>query len=191
MAAYNRSAISIFRLTSLAKFDSAIAAAFSALAFFLLCQINDLLFQHLAYSPGVSWIFLPSGLRLLLVLMLAGPGAIGVMLGSLLAGLGRSTEPELALAAAFISGLSPWLARWVCLRAMQVKSDLSELSALRLLQMALVFAAISSVLHQALYAGVGLSPSFLQGTAVMAIGDLLGTLVVLYLVKLALWRWRR
>lgn len=178
-------------MTPLGRFDSTIAVAFSALAFFLLCQINDLLFQHLAYSPGVSWIFLPSGLRLLLVLMLAGPGAIGLMLGSLLAGLSRSQELELALAAAFISGLSPWLARWVCLRTMHVKSDLNELSALRLLQMALVFAAISAVLHQALYAGVGLSTNFLEGAAVMAIGDLLGTLVVLYLVKLALWRWRR
>jgi hypothetical protein len=38
---------------------------------------------------------------------------------------------------------------------------------------------------------VGLSTNFLEGAAVMAIGDLLGTLVVLYLVKLALWRWRR
>ena len=190
MAAYIRSAINIFRLTPLARFDSAIAAAFSALAFFLLCQINDLLFQHLAYSPGVSWIFLPSGLRLLLVLMLAGPGAIGVMLGSLLAGLSRSQEPELALAAALISGLSPWLARWVCLRTMHVKSDLNELSALRLLQMALVFSVFSAVMHQALYAGVGLSTNFLEGAAVMAVGDLLGTLVVLYLVKLALRRWR-
>jgi hypothetical protein len=168
-----------------------IAVAFSALAFFLLCEINDLLFQHLAYSPGVSWIFLPSGLRLLLVLMLALPGAIGVMLGSLLAGLSRSMEPELALAAAFISGLSPWLARWVCLRTMHIKGDLKELSALQLLQMALVFAAISAVLHQTLYVAVGLSQSFLHGTAVMAVGDKLGTLVVLYLVKLALRRWWR
>lgn len=162
----------------------------SAVIFYLLTQANDFLFQQFVHSTGVSWIYLPSGLRLLLVLLLGAPGAIGVVLGSLAEGLGRPTGLEVAVAAALVSGLSPWLARWFCLKTMQIQSNLSELSAQRLLQMALIFSVFSAVLHQALYVGVGLSPNFAEGAAVMAIGDLLGALLVLYAVKLALG-WRR
>ena len=175
-------------MTSFSKLENVFAAVVSGTVFFFLFHLNDFLFSQLTYSTGVNWVFLPSGLRLLLVLMFAGSGAVGVMLGSLVVGLDRPVSLEVTCAAAVISGLSPWLARWVCLRAMRIRSDLKEINALRLLQMALVFAMVSAVLHQALYTGAGLSPSFLEGTAVMAIGDLLGTMVVLYAVKLALWR---
>jgi hypothetical protein len=188
MGAYLSSFLNIIKLTLFSKLENVFAAVVSGTVFFLLFHLNDFLFSQLTYSTGVSWVFLPSGLRLLLVLMFAGSGAVGVVLGSLVVGLDRPMGPEVTLAAAVISGLSPWLARWICLRTMQIQSDLRELNALRLLQMALVFSTVSAVLHQALYTGTGLSPSFLEGTAVMAIGDLLGTMVVLYAVKLALWR---
>lgn len=178
-------------MPSFLKIEGIIAAIGSATLFFLLCQVNHFLFSQLVYSPGVNWVFLPSGLRLLLVLMLGGPGAIGVVVGSLLDGLIRAVSLELALAAAVVSGLSPWLARWVCLKAMNIQKDLREISALRLFQMALVFSMISALLHQSLYVGVGLSQGFMGGAAVMAIGDMLGTLVVLYGIRLALSRaWR-
>ena len=176
------------KLTNISKLSYAFLVISSALAFYLLCQINEVLFSPLAHSHGVSWIFLPSGLRLLLVLMLGGLGALGVILGSLAIGIGRSPGGDVALAAALISGFAPWLARWVCLRTIQVRTDLNGLSGLRLLQMALVFSVFSAVLHQALYVGVGLSPNFAEGVAVMAIGDLLGALLVIYAFKLALWR---
>ncbi len=178
----------MIKLLSYIKLESIFAAVTCGVIFFILFQINEFLFRQWTYSPGVNWIFLPSGLRLLLVLMFGGSGAIGVILGSLLVGLDGPLSPEVVVAAAVISGLSPWIARWVCLRTMRIRSDLREINALRLLQMALVFAMVSAVLHQTLYTGVGLSPGFLEASAVMAVGDLLGTLVVLYAVKLALWR---
>ena len=60
-----------------------------------------------------------------------------------------------------------------------------------MLQMALIFALISAALHQILYAGAALSESFIKGTLVMATGDLLGTVLVLYALKLALTLLRR
>jgi hypothetical protein len=165
---------------------SLIAVAGSALAFYLLCELNDWLFQSLTYAQGVSWVFLPSGLRLGLVLMFGGVGAVGLVIGSLFVGLGREQTLEVTMAAALLSGLAPWLARWVCLRALGLRAGLSNLKATQLLQMALVFAVISAVLHQVLYVSVGLSNSLLEGTAVMALGDLLGTLVVLYGLKVSL-----
>ena len=165
---------------------SLIAMAGSALGFYLLCELNDWLFQSLTYSQGVSWVFLPSGLRLGLVLMFGGVGAVGVVIGSMLVGLGRDQPLEVTMAAALLSGLAPLLARWVCLRTLGLRAGLSNLKARQLLQMALVFAVISAVLHQVLYVSTGLSNSLLKGTAVMALGDLLGTLVVLYGLKVSL-----
>jgi hypothetical protein len=166
--------------------SSLMAVAGSAIGFYLLCELNDWLFRALAYAQGVSWVFLPSGLRLGLVLMFGGAGAIGVVIGSLFVGLDRDQPLEVTIAAALLSGLAPWLARWVCLSTLGLRADLSNLKARQLLQMALVFAVISAVLHQVLYVSTGLSESLLKGTAVMALGDLLGTLLVLYGLKVSL-----
>ena len=160
----------------------------SALSFYLLCRCHDLFFHGLLYSHGVSWIFIPSGLRLALVLLFGAKGAIGVVLGSLAVGLERAQALELTMAAALISGLAPWLARATCIRFFELKSDLSNLSAKLLLTMAPICALISAVMHQWLYVSAGLSSSFVQGTVVMAIGDLLGIMVVLYALKWAVAR---
>ena len=173
-------------MTRLLLTPSLIAVAGSALGFYLLYQLNDWLFQALVYAEGVNWVFLPSGLRLALVLIFGGAGAVGVILGSLMAGLDNPQSTEVTLAAAVLSGLAPWLARWLCSKALWLRSDLSNLNTSQLLQMALVFAVISAVLHQTLYVSTGLSDSLVKGTAVMALGDLLGTLLVLYGLKLGL-----
>jgi hypothetical protein len=105
---------------------SLIAVAGSALAFFLLCKLNDWLFQALAYAQGVSWVFLPSGLRLALVLMFGGAGAVGLVIGSLFVGLDRDQPLAVTVAAALLSGLAPWLARWVCLSTLGLRSSLRK-----------------------------------------------------------------
>jgi hypothetical protein len=169
-------------MTRLLLTPSLIAVAGSALGFYLLYQLNDWLFQALVYAEGVNWVFLPSGLRLALVLIFGGAGAVGVILGSLMAGLDNPQSTEVTLAAAVLSGL----ARWLCSKALWLRSDLSNLNTSQLLQMALLFAVISAVLHQTLYVSTGLSDSLVKGTAVMALGDLLGTLLVLYGLKLGL-----
>jgi hypothetical protein len=164
------------------------AIGMSAVSFYLLFQLNNLLFEKLDYTYGVSWLFLPSGLRLALVLLFGFYGAIGVMLGTLLIGLGDDTTWVAAVLPSLISGLAPWLALDVSRRMFHLQTDLSNLNAALLLKMALVFAVISAVAHQLLYLSLGLTENFLKSTSVMAIGDLLGTLVVLYGLKLMMGR---
>ncbi|MFM7342898.1 MAG: hypothetical protein ACKO3Q_09530, partial [Betaproteobacteria bacterium] len=79
----------------------------SALGFYVLFHLNDLFFEWLDYSYGVSWIFLPSGLRLALVLIFGGQGALGVVLGSLCVELEEGKQPVEAVLAALVSGLAP------------------------------------------------------------------------------------
>ncbi len=156
----------------------------SALGFYLLSEVNELLFQWTDYAQGVSWVFLPSGLRLALVLLLGGPGAIGVMVGSFFSGLHEPTPLAINAAASVISGSAPWLAYWICKRSLRLEPSLGNLTARRLMQMALIFSVISAVLHHALYVPTGLSESFIKGSAVMTVGDFVGCLMVLYGLKI-------
>jgi hypothetical protein len=48
---------------------------------------------------------------------------------------------------------------------------------------ALVFALVSASMHQIWFSWHGLTENFLEGVLVMAVGDLLGTILVLYGAK--------
>jgi hypothetical protein len=163
-----------------------LAISVSALGFYVLFGVHDRLFEWTQYSQGVSWVFLPSGLRLALVLLFGGSGAIGVMVGTFWWGLDEPVPLAINAAAAVISGGAPWLAYWICKRSLQIQPSLGNLTAARLMQMALIFSLISALLHQALYVPTGLSASFIKGSAVMAIGDFMGCLAVLYGLKIFL-----
>jgi hypothetical protein len=64
--------------TSLFLMGAAISAVlYSALFFF-----NDWITEALKYDLGVSWIYLPAGLRLLLILIFGLAGAIGIAAAS-------------------------------------------------------------------------------------------------------------
>lgn len=163
-----------------------LAISLSALGFYVLFGVHDRLFEWTQYSQGVNWVFLPSGLRLAFVLLLGGSGAIGVMVGTFFWGLDEPVPPAVNAAAAVISGGAPWLAYWICKRSLEIQPSLANLTAARLLQMALIFSLTSALLHQALYVPTGLSASFIKGSVVMAFGDFMGCLAVLYGIKILL-----
>mgnify|MGYP001346210927 CR=1 FL=1 len=51
-------------------------SAFLFVGFF---RLNDLLFIAFEHAEGINWIFLPAGFRVLLVLVLGWPGALGIV----------------------------------------------------------------------------------------------------------------
>jgi len=159
-----------------------------ALAYGLVHLLNDLLFAHLRFSAGVDWIFLPSGLRLLAVLLLSLQGALGVALASALIATVSvfPDDPITSVGAGVLSGLSPLLARGVATRALSVRDDLAGLAAPDLLKLTLVFGLISASLHQLWYVARGHSDSLLQGIVAMMVGDLVGAVLVLYMARFAL-----
>lgn len=165
------------------KFIAVVAGV--ALVYALLHLLNELLFHRLRFSAGVEWVFLPSGLRLLAVLLLAAKGALGVALASALIGLFRvfPEDPITSLGAGVLSGLAPWLARHGATRALGIREDLAGLGAADLLKLALIFALVSASLHQLWYVARGHSESLLQGIAAMAVGDLIGAVLVLYAAR--------
>lgn len=159
-----------------------------ALAYGLAFALNEQLFSSLNFTAGVDWIFLPSGLRLLAVVVLAGEGAVGVALASVFIASFQvfPDDAVTAVGAGLLSGLAPWLARRFSLTALGVGDDLSGLGPRELLKMTATFALVSAILHQVWYVARGHSPDLLHGTVAMAVGDFLGALLVLYVARIVL-----
>jgi len=159
--------------------------AMTASAYLLLFGLNDYLFSFLGYSNGVTWIFLPSGLRLMFVLLFVEWGAVGIALASMTVSYLFQFEGNLLtlLGAGVISGFAPWLARRISIDKLDLDVNLKDLTAVTLIRISVLFAVLSAVLHQFWYTWRGQTESFVKSTAVMAIGDLAGTIVVLYAVK--------
>lgn len=163
-------------------------AVATAIAYVLLFELNNYLFSSFAFSKGVDWIFLPSGLRLAFILIFVEWGAVGIVLASFAISFGFYFNGDVvtALGAGVISGTSPLLARLICIDKLKLNVDLASLTPTTLLKVAVVFAVLSPVMHQLWFTFRGHTVDFISSTAVMAVGDLTGTLVVLYATKLLL-----
>lgn len=155
----------------------------TGVAYILVYLLNENVLSFTRFADGVNWIYLPSGLRLTLVLVFGAPAALGIAWSSaLLTGWPQSWDalPQ-ALVTGAISGGAPWLALVVSRRVLSLQADLAGLEARVLLKMALIFAITSAALHQAWYGWNQAAPDRAVQFAVMIAGDLVGTLVVLYL----------
>jgi hypothetical protein len=162
--------------------------ASTAVAYFVVFQFNSYLFSALEYVDGVCWIFLPSGLRLVFILLFVQWGALGIALASVTIGYFYDLDGTFVsiVGTGIISGFSPWLARLICMDRLNLDLDLNSLTARKLLKVSLLFAVLSSVLHQLWFTVLGDSKDFISNTAVMAIGDFVGTIAVLYAAKVVL-----
>ena len=126
--------------------SSALIVGLTALSYAALFLFNEYLFSVFDFSAGVAWIFLPSGVRLVTVLLFDKWGALGVVLGSMMVAFHDAllTDPLTVGVAACLSGLAPLLARQVCLSLTDLDVNLQALTARGLLRMALIFSALSA-----------------------------------------------
>ncbi len=155
----------------------------------LFFYFNHLLFSQLEFVPGVNWVFLPSGLRLSLVLVFLEWGAVGIAVASMaISYVGYEMAALNAIVTGGISGLAPWLARRLCMDRLRLNPDIQHLNPRQLLQLSVVFSITSPVLHQLWYCWNDPSAHFVPTTLVMIVGDLLGTLIILCGLRLfVLW----
>ncbi len=161
----------------------------SALLFACFFRLNDWLFDWLEYVKGVNWVFLPAGFRVLLVLAMGIPGALGIALATLwLDTQGTSPPPsKVMLLTCLASGFGPWLVKFGMERLGLLGQNLAELTSARLLQFVLLYAAVNAFAHQSIHWFFGqenLQPWI--NLWPMFTGDLLGAVIVLYSFKLSL-----
>ena len=154
-------------------------AAFSAML-----ALNVYLFRALEFAPGINYVYLPAGMRLLCTLLFAEAGAFGLLVVSwavsfLLFFPGQFERP---LWGGIIAALAPYLvyrlARW----RYGLGASLASLTPARLLVLAFAYSLVSPLLHHLYFAWAG-QHHLLRGFFAMFIGDLSGTLIVIYGIK--------
>lgn len=152
--------------------------------FSAMLALNEWLFRHLEFAPGINYVYLPAGMRLLCTLLFAEAGAIGLLLVSWAASFllffpGQFERPFMG---GIVAAAAPYLvyrgarARW------GMEASLLHLTPLRLLILAVACSLASPLMHHLYFAWQG-QEDLLPGFAAMVLGDLAGTLIVLYGLK--------
>lgn len=158
----------------------------SALTYSILFYCNTAVASSLTFGIGVNWIYLPAGLRLFLTLIFGLSGAIGISIASFFISYYGDFSQDLTLCIGIgvISGFAPYLARVFILKNMQLESDLSNLNIYKLGACILLYAFLSAGLHQWWFSTMGLDEAgTLNHFAVMVFGDVLGSLLLIAVVK--------
>lgn len=172
--------------------------ALSALAWVLFVPFYALLFSWTEYASGINWIYLPHGLRMMLVLLFGIPGAIGFSIGAQIlsvTGLDGIHVNTWALSpVAFVPGLAAYLAAWLTIKNWPGKElvptfshGLSFIDGRRLVLLAFVSAILNSAGHVAVRAIFGQAQRpFDIDFLMMFMGDFFGALLLLYLLRWAI-----
>ncbi len=156
------------------------AALYSALFF-----LNDRLTEVLKYDLGVSWVYLPAGLRLFLILIFGLAGAIGIAAASFAISYFGVFPPDLitCIGIGLISGFAPLLAKWIVITNVNISNDLSNLSIQKIILCVVVYALVSAGLHQYWFELRDLESGSLNHFLVMFIGDIAGSILLIAFIK--------
>lgn len=154
--------------------------------YLLIHYINYSLTEFLYLMPGAHLVHIPSGFKLLFVLLMGWSGALGIAIATLIASFVYRFPGEyvLSLQLAVMSGVAPLLARRLVIDHYAMNEDLSHITAKQLLLVGVIFATLNSGFHQAVLHWNGTNANFLDGFVVSLIGDLTGAYLVFLLLKL-------
>ena len=169
-----------------------ISISSAALLYYGSFHLNMMLFDALELHSGANWIFLPAGVRLLCTLILAGEGAIGLLIASMIICVQTYSEMGLLtnLGAALISAGAPYLAYRLALFN-GFSASLDKLNAAKLTLLSFVYALLGALMHSLWYMLRSVHSDFFSGFIAMFTGDLIGTMLVLYTMKIILATVRR
>jgi hypothetical protein len=155
--------------------------------------VNDVVFPRLNFAPGISWIYLPAGVRLLCTLLFGEAGALGLLLVSWLVCFTYMfpDDPVRSFAGGILASAAPYLVYRGAQRFFGLQATLTNLSPPRLLGCAAAFSLASPLLHHLWFAFYEHKSGLAYSFAVMAVGDFGGTLAVLYSARYALAHFNR
>lgn len=174
--------------TKLSFSTKILLAIVCGIVYFYAFKLNAYWFDRLEFSYGTNWVFIPSGLRLLFVLVLIRTGAIGIMMGSMAVNysIGDPDAHVFNVITSLISGGSPYIARHVAVTWLKLDTELSNLNARAFFKISILFAAVNGIAHQLWFFWDGQTQDFVTSSLAMAVGDWLGTVLVLAAVSLAI-----
>jgi len=152
------------------------------------------------YVPGVAIIFLPAGARTLAVLVFGWRGAVGIAIGTLITSLWffDIARDNITLVSAIMMAMTSGFSALLMFKLVQwwqnIPDDLSTLRLKHILTIVISQGLLSSSLHQLIYQNI-ISfytgqplPVLLNSWLAMAVGDALGSMLLLYTVAITA-RW--
>ena len=149
---------------------------------------NELLTKDFSLNKHVSWLFLPAGIRIILILVFTYTGAIGLSIASLTIGFISNAPYDLITAAgiALICGFAPLLSRLFVIHHFQVHPNLNNLTTWQLIWIILIFALFNSGLHQLWFVARSLDSGGWNYFIAMFVGDIAGSLICIISIKYGL-----
>ena len=148
--------------------------------------INNLLTTSLYLETGAHIVHLPSGVRMVIVLIAGLTGSLALMLATFpythLAIF--SGNLPLAVVSSVATGLIPLATIYVVKQFMSLDKNLSNLTPTKLFVLSVAFALINTFTQQSLIFAFGESKNPLNAVLVMFTGDILGICIVLYLIRI-------
>ena len=159
---------------------------FVLIVYLLIHFTNNYLTEFLYLLPGAHLVHIPSGFKLLFVLIAGWIGALGIGVAALIAALLYSFPSNyiLGLELAVVNVVAPLLAIKLLVQRFSMNENLIGVSSKQLLVLGLVFSFLNSGLNQAVLYWNGVNQNFLDGILVMFIGDITGAYIVFLLLKL-------
>lgn len=152
--------------------------------FSAMLAVNEWLFHRFEFAPGINFVYLPAGMRLLCTLLFAEAGAVGLLLVSWAVSFalffpGQFQRPFVG---GIIAAAAPYLVYRLARGLYGMQASLANLTPVRLLVLVLAYSLASPLLHHLYFAFMG-QDRLLPGFVAMFIGDLTGTLIVIYGIK--------
>lgn len=160
-------------------------ATITAIAWVGLFEANAFMFESFIINANVSWVFLPAAIRILAVLLAGSAGVTGLFIGSIYLNLsGENTLLIDAISLSIISAASPLIGIKTMSKWIHLSPNLRGLTWQHILALAsagAVFSVFGTQFYLAFSKGF---ESYSTSWWPMLVGDLVGTLIVLYAVSL-------
>ena len=152
-------------------------------------ELHELLTPYVAYTQGVDLLFLPAGVKLVLIMVAGWRGALGCGLSllSLSTRFWPGLEPVWLLCYSTLSVGITWLVVSVMLRHMALGPTLEGLSFWELVQIDMLNTLLHGIAVNGYFWSLGLrsSETFWSAALAMTLGDFLGAGVIMLVVLLA------
>jgi hypothetical protein len=154
------------------------------LLFGAMLAVNEWLFRWLEFAPGINFVYLPAGMRLLCTLLFAEAGAVGLLIVSWIVSFtlffpGQFERPFMG---GIIAAAAPYLVYRGARHFYGLEPSLGNLTARRLLVLIVVYSIASPLLHH-LYFALNGESGLVRSFFAMFVGDLTGTVLVIYSIK--------
>ena len=161
----------------------------TSLSYYCFSVANFRLLAFSRYSEGIHWIYLPSGVVLISILLFAENGAFGIAIASTLITLQYYVHDDLitAIGNGVITGFAPLAARAFCVSKLKIDANLNNLNGSSLMIMSILFCLLKVFMRE-LWLNLRGHQNHAQYTVLVSIvGDFIGALAILYLAKIIIF----